>query len=262
MKKNLTFVFVALLAITVKSQITLEKEYSESVIFAYLEGDCYYSVDFVNNQCAIYELGHASKKTVNIDVPTDWYLNDVAFISTNIFNDDNLIEMLVVYYRYVPLTDSTGYYEYQTKVINENGTVLLNVPGGGFSDIIKTGEGETKLMVYIYDFMIYPYTYNTNVYSLPGNPVSSNNEDQTIMLQDAYPNPSGSVVNIPYQVKSNFGGGTLIITDMNGRVIKRLPTENRAGQFILNTNDMAPGQYIYHIQNKGNRTAAKKFVVN
>ncbi len=81
------------------------------------------------------------------------------------------------------------------------------------------------------------------------------------MLQDAYPNPSSSVVNIPYQLKNNFGGGTLIITDMNGRVIKRLPTENRAGQFIFNTDDMAPGQYLYHLQSQNERSAARKFVV-
>ncbi len=137
----------------------------------------------------------------------------------------------------------------------------MNVPGGGYSDIFITSEGKTKLVVYIYDFMIYPYTYKTNIYSLPGVPVSSTDDRQSIILKNAYPNPSSSVVNIPYQIGHNIGAATLVITDMNGKVVRSIQIGNTLGQVQVNTDGLKAGTYIYFIKSPQFRTEGKKIII-
>jgi hypothetical protein len=246
----------------VTAQITLEKEYQEVAEFAYLEGDYYYSIDYINNQSSIYNLDHSLKKTVDIDVPTDWYLNDGAYVSTKMFNNDDLLEMLVVYYKYVLITDTTGYYEYMIKVVNENGTELLNVPGGGYSYVFTTGTGKTKLMIYVYDYSVDPATYQTNIYSIPGQVSSVQNQGEVMKIPDPFPNPTKDIITIPYQLNQAGAEGTIMVTDMEGHKIKILSVKGRKGQIILNTGNLAPGQYLYTLQSKGQTTTTKKFIVN
>ncbi|MEE4259566.1 MAG: T9SS type A sorting domain-containing protein [Bacteroidales bacterium] len=261
MKRFYILLTIAFSTLTMHAQITLENAYPESVAFAYLEGEYYYSVDFINNTCAIYNFDHTLKTVVNFDLATDWYLYDVAFISTKVFNDDELIEMLVVNYKYVAITDTTGYYEYATRVISENGSILLDIPGGGYSDIYNTSEGKSKLMVQTYDFSVSPPVYGTNIYNLPDNDASFNAETSSLTLPPAYPNPSASFINVPYQLNENMSEGTLVITNMNGQEIKRQRIHEKSGMIILNSNNMTPSQYLYFIQSGNLRSGSKKIIV-
>lgn len=261
MKRFFILLTIAFITLTMHAQISLENTYSESVVFAYLEGEYYYSVDFVNSTCTIYNPDHTPKTTVNFDLAVDWYLYDVAFISTKVFNDDALLEMLVVNYKYVAITDSTGYYEYVTQVINENGNVLLDVPRGGYSDIFVTKEGKSKLMVHTYDFSVSPPLYGTNVYNLPDNDASFSKEESSFTLSPAYPNPSGSFINIPYQLNENMKEGTLVIRNMNGQEIQRQDIHKKSGMIILNSKNMAPGQYLYFIQSGNLTSITNKIIV-
>lgn len=261
MKRFYILIAVAFSTLTMHAQITLENAYPKSVAFAYLEGEFYYSVDFINNTCAVYNSDHTLKTMVDFNLTADWYLYDVAFISTRVFNDDELIEMLVVNYKYEATTDTTGYYEYVTRLISENGSVLLDVPGGGYSDIYITNEGKSKLMVQTYDFSVYPPLYGTNIYNLPDNDASFNTESTSFTLPPAYPNPSGSFINIPYQLNENMNEGTLVITNMNGQEIKRQRIHEKKGMIILNFNKTAPGHYLYYIQSGNLKSASKKIII-
>ncbi len=243
------------------SQITLDNVYDGTVEFAYLEGEHYFSIDYINNECSIYSLDYALKQKISIEVPTDWYLNDVSYISAKIFNDDDQIELLAVFYRYIPDTDTTGHYEYHTRVVSESGAVLLDVPGGGYSSIFSTSEGSLKLMVNVYDFSVYVFIAETNIYSLPGEAASSVTESGEIELMNAYPNPTNTDIQIPYRMNSANRNATLILVNINGQEVMRLPVENKSGQLLVPTGNLPAGQYIYYLQNNGYKTAAKKFVV-
>lgn len=96
----LPILLFTLFTLSVKSQINLEQEYTGSASFAYLEGNAYYSADYVNNQCLIYGSDHSLFKTINFTVPADMYLYDVAFVSKYVFDPDELMELLVVCYNY------------------------------------------------------------------------------------------------------------------------------------------------------------------
>jgi Secretion system C-terminal sorting domain len=261
--KNIYLILLVVLlsSTTLKAQISFEHNFSRVVEYDYSEGDYYYSVDYVSNQCNVYNLDYSIKKSVNISVPANWYLNDVAYVSKNMFNNDDLIEMLVVFYRYVAVSDTTGYYEYTTKVINENGTELLNVQNGGYSYIYTDGEGKSKLMIYTYDFSVDPVTYGTNIYSIPGAPSSIQNKFEKTKGPSPFPNPTKGMIQIPFKLKNIHSKGSIIITDINGQVIINHSVSGKQGTFSLDTGNLSSGQYLYTIMSPGMLPSTKKFIV-
>lgn len=250
-----------IITLSVKSQIIKEKDYSGSVLFAYLEGDYYYSVDYINNECSLFGKDYALSQTISLNPPADLFLYEVAFVSSSIFNTDELMEMLVVYYNYMPTSDTSGYYYYTTQVVSENGSVLLDIPGAAYSDIIKYNDGSLKLMVYLYDFNLSQYATNTLVYSLPGNLSSTGSEVSEITLEEPYPNPTNNIVNIPFHIE-NDNNAELILMDIPGRRVNRFTLDSNAESIMINTSQLNPGQYIYYIETGRRRTLAKKIIVN
>ena len=121
------------------AQPVLEKTYDESVNICQLEsiGEVYYSMDVINKQCHIYRLDHSLYKSIPIPTPEGYYLSDVQYVSEKLFNDDNLIELVYSYTKYNP-TETSYYYTYETRLVNENGTTLLTIPGAGLTSIIET----------------------------------------------------------------------------------------------------------------------------
>jgi hypothetical protein len=109
-------------------QITLESTYNHSGTFTNLaqSGYKFYVMDVVANQCRIYNVNHTIWKTINLPVPTDNYLYDIRYISENLFTTDNSLCLAYIYYSY---NTTNQYYTYTTKVIRENGTELLSIPG-------------------------------------------------------------------------------------------------------------------------------------
>jgi len=259
-KKYLVLFGILLFSTLLNAQISLDHNFSQVVEYDYSEGN-YYSIDYVSNECDVYDLDYSIRKSINISVPTNWYLNDVAYVSKKMFNNDDLIEFLVVFYRYVPVTDTTGYYEYTTKVISENGTELLNVPNGGYSYVYTDTQGNTKLMVYTYDFSVNPVIYGTNIYSIPGAPSSIQNNNVKIEEPNPYPNPSNGIINIPFELRDIHSKGSVIVTDMKGRVVLNQSVSGSQGFFSFNSEKLSPGQYIYSILSPGMRPITKKIII-
>jgi len=253
--------FILLLLTTFSSigQITLEKDYNGSVLFAYLESNAYYSANYTSNQVAIYGLDYSLKKYINLTPPANMYLYDVAFVSKHVFNDDDLFELIAVYYNYTPTSDTGGYYYYTTQVVNENGTVLLDIPDGSYSDLIAYNDGSVKLMAYIYDFSISLYVLNTQIYSLPGTLASSTLENSEISLKNPYPNPASNYINIPYRL-DNESPAELILVDISGQEINRVDLPSSSENIMLNTGNLKPGNYIYYMEISGRRILSRKFI--
>ncbi|HEY9114902.1 MAG TPA: T9SS type A sorting domain-containing protein [Bacteroidales bacterium] len=256
----LSFIVLVLIASSAKSQINLEKDFNGSVLFAYLEGNAYYSLNYTNNKVLIYGLDYSLQKSISLSVPANMYLYEAAFVSAHVFNEDNLVELLVVYYNYQPTSDTGGYYYYTTQVVNENGTVLLNVPDGAYSDLLFYNNGSIKLLVNIYDFSASLYPLNTEIYGLTGSISSSTPENAEITLKNPYPNPANNFVNIPYKLEKDMPA-ELILLDINGHEVNRASLTPSSENVILNTSNLSPGQYIYYIETKGKRSLARKIIV-
>lgn len=262
MKQFLFFAYFLVSAQFLSAQVVLEQSYNYSGTFATLEqsGDKFYIMDVPNEQCKIYNTNHSIWKTINLSIPTDYYLYDVNFISENLFNSDNALEILYIYYKYV---SSGDYYVYESRIINENGDELLKVPGGGYCEIKQVGENN-KLMVYVFDYSVSPYTIQTKVYNIGQaatpimNPVASNQ----LMLNDAYPNPSNSYFTIPYQIPEGVDFGNLQLLDINGKILQNHNIDSHFDHLKLNTSTLRKGVYLYKISTQDGYTSeSKKLIV-
>lgn len=266
MKKHcLTSLLVALFLIgAAKAQITFEHEFaglSAASVELPSAGFRYYVMDAGLNQCRIYTPEYALWKTISLPVSIGEYLVDIQYLSENIFNTDNAIELLYVTYRCDTLQ---GYGTYATYVAGESGAILLSVPGGGYSVVYPAKSG-SKLFVWIYDYSVSLYATATRVFGLPGGSSQGGVADvvpgQTLQ---AFPNPASDFIRIPVGGQLQGQELTLSILNTAGQTIHR-QTIPQAPIFIqIDTRTLSPGVYFYRISpiNKPTEIALKnKFTV-
>ena len=130
----------------------------------------YYLMDVPNGQCRIYNTDHSLFKTINCNVPGGFYLSDIKFLSEKLFDNDAGIELLCTFYKY---NSSLNFYEYDSKIINDDGSQIQFIDGGLYNYINKTEENTYKLFSYCFDYSVFPEKVWTNIYNLPGTVVSA-----------------------------------------------------------------------------------------
>ena len=85
-----------------------------------------------------------------------------------------------------------------------------------------------------------------------------------VELGQNYPNPAEGITRIPIDIPQSVNQLNLIVTDLNGKVVKRLNLTNlSAGSEMieLDVNDLPNGQYFYTIETNGVKES-KKMTVN
>lgn len=265
MKKRilLTAVF-AFNVVFIWAQISLEHTYNYSATIVKLEsmGYKYYLMDVPKAQCRIYNIDHSLLKTINCPVPQDYFLADIKLVSENLFNSDASVELACTYYKYVP-TQTTYYYMYGTRIINEAGSILLNIDGARYIYINKAGDNLYKLFTYCYDYSVFPEKVWTNIYSVPGVPVvaqafSAGRED---LWAKAFPNPAAEFVKITYQLPEKIDKGTLRLFDSSGRQVNQFIVDHHSDHLDLDINELSQGVYHYFIEYENSRTPSGKLVV-
>lgn len=264
--KQFTFILSFTVSVVFNSwgQIALEHTYT-SVSAAYIKlpvaGYKYYVMDVANKQCKLYNNDHSLWKTINLSIPTNYYLCDIQFVTEDLFNTDNLIEMLYVSCNY---NTTLKYYTYDTRIVNENGTSLYSMPGAGYSNIYPAETG-SKLLMWIYDFSVFPETVNTMVYSIPGklNTVMTKSPDELkSSLRSAYPNPATSEVTIPYNLPSNVKEAELKLYTMNGILLKSFTVDHTFNSILVKTGELAAGIYVYRIESNTYKSESFKLIVS
>ncbi len=245
------------------AQPVFEHRYEESVNICYLEsaGEIYYSMDVINKQCHLYRMDHSLYKSIPIPTPEGYYLSDVQYVTERLFNDDALVELVYSYTKYVPTTTSY-YYTYETKLVNENGQVLLTWPGAGHTQVLETPSHGKKLLVYEYNYSVIPYRTYTHVYSLPGSQVNATARlTEPVLPAPPYPNPASDLVHIPVELPGNAPGGILAVFDLKGTPVLRYPVTAADSRVVLPASQLAPGTYLYYVEADQARSAAGKIVV-
>ncbi len=231
-------------------QITLENSYSYSASVSEVNNDeyVYFLMDVPQKQCRIYNTSHVLQKTISLAVPDGYYLSDIKFVTKNLFNTDDLIELLYMYQKYIT-TEVGYYYQYGLGVVNENGSSLLTLADGGWAEVSHVSD-DNKLLIYtyIYNPLGY-YDVTTRVYSLGGSSdiIGYSRFENPIV----FPNPAKdhiiiSTNNLPENFKGDF---TLFTID--GLKVLTLPVSKGQEQSI-STGRLTSGTYLYSI-NEGNK---------
>ncbi len=257
----ISFVFL-FLATALNAQVTLEKKYDYSTSVVELEtlGYKYFLMDVPKSQCRIYNLDHSLFKTINCPVPNNFYLADVKYISEKLFDSDDGLELVYTYYKYVS-TSNSYYYEYDSKVINEDGSALTTIDGARYIYVNKTGNDTYKMFAYCFDYSVFPEKVWTNIYNLPGTSVLSMLNKVPEFNLDIFPNPASEKVNIFYTLPENEDEGILHIIDNSGRLINQFTVDNHTNYLSLDVQPYQDGIYHYFIECNGSRTPTKKIVI-
>lgn len=260
MKRTLTIALL-LAGMTLFAQPVYEHTFSESANMAFLDklGEVYYTMDVIGKQCLIYDMDHNLLKSINLPIPDGYYLADIQYLSETLFNQDDLVELVYIYSKYIA---EGYYYTFEARLINENGVDLLTLPSGsGFTTVIETPGSGKKFLVYDYDYSVIPYRTTTIVYSLPDTDTKSTTRSITELEGNAWPNPANQQVNIPVSLPEGVLSGSLEILDINGRIVLSYPITNTMGTVVLPTNRFHSGTYLYQLNTGGSVSEARKIII-
>lgn len=262
MKKTALSIILFLLFGTAHSQISLEATYNHSATYTKLanSGYKYFLMDVSTSQCRIYNTNHSLWKTLALSVPVNNYLYDIKYVSENLFTTDNSLCLLYIYYNY----NSTGqYYTYMAKVVKENGTELLSIPGCQYVYVYNIAGVGTKMFTYSYDYSSYPYPIQTRVYNLPGQLITQANEPEGISggLWGSYPNPTSQFTTIRYELPKGIASAELVITNLVGEILKTYPVEQHSGRIEIPASQYPAGVYLYFLRASDYQSKAEKLIV-
>ena len=263
--KRIGFLIMLLsISLFANSQIVQEKSYQgfSAITQLKIEGYKYYVIDAVNNKCILYNTDHTLWKEIDIPVPDSNFIAEISYVSQHLFNDDDNIEMVVIFAKYVT-SGNFPYYHYTTSVINETGATLMTTDGGGLAEIQKVSEDNAKLLVYVYDLSISVYPASTEVYDIPGVPmkVPDNVGLSSKTAGNPYPNPAGDYVNIPYNLDIRDNTGHLIIFNISGREVRRYKVGKDFESIRVLTTGFPVGTYYYSVKSEHTSARSGKFIV-
>jgi hypothetical protein len=243
------------------AQPVLEHSYEESATLISLEhlGEIYYSMDVVNKRCLVYSMDHVQMKSIPLPTSEGYYLADIQLVSENLFNEDDLLELVYIASRY-NVSDGSYYYSYEARLINENGNTLLDLPGVGYCEVLPSSEGN-KFLTYRYDYSVIPYRTYTQVYSLGGGSQVSSRDMPSLESANAYPNPARGQITIPVELPEGVSKASLVITDMHGRQMLTYPLNRDSEMVLLPAATIPPGTYVYQIDAGAQSPEARKFII-
>lgn len=263
MKKLLLTILLSSTLLMTYGQIIPEATYNHSGTYTNMSvsGYKFYVMDVGANQCRIFNTNHTLWKTINLTVPANHYLYDIRFVSENLFTNDNTLCLAYIYYNY----NTTGqYYTYTARVIRENGTELLNIPGCQYLYLHKINTLGTKLVAYSFNYSTYPnYTVQTHVYNLPGQlPSGADGGTEPLdLMQFARPNPADNFTIIPFSLPKGVNEGELVITDSKGQSIRTIQINSSFESIRVETAQFPRGIYLYYISAGNYRSETSKLVV-
>lgn len=241
-------------------QINPENSYSYSGTYANLSvsGNKFYLMDVGLSQTRIYNTNHTLWKTLSLPVPASNYLYDIKYLSEGLFTSDNSLSLAYIYYAY---DETNAIYTFNAKIVKENGTVLLTIPGCQYMEIRDLGGDGLKLLAFCYDYTVSPYTIQTRIYSLPGTLLSAENMPLPAGPALPYPNPASDYTTIPYSLPGGTRTANISISDLQGKVIDQMTINSNADRITLPTGQYQSGMYLYSIEAGSQRIKSGRFLV-
>lgn len=250
-------VFIIILTCPKKSiaQITLEHTFNSNVSFGgefFDNGDenYYILINPDDNQIKLYNMDYSLYKTITIIPPSGYKINGLSFLTKTLFNPDDKLEFLVMFYN----ATSNSNISTTNKLYNED-EILIKDFGYYFlttTNILKINN-QYCLSLLCYTNNTLPFTYKTEIYSLPGAMSTSIAETGNINNHFSlpFPNPSNSFINLPYNL--NQGQQSVMrISNIQGQLIELKQLDYEFDKIILNVSNYTKGIYVYEVNGISN----------
>jgi hypothetical protein len=259
MKKTYFLILMLLGYLSANSQITLEHTHTVAGSGANLttvnlssSGYKYVLTETESSQVKLYNTNHSLWKTLNIPTIEGFTLQAVFHISEGLFDINNEVEYVASYYNF-----STNPAQFYVKVVNENGTVIKDLPNRGYLGVGATSSNTFKLIVTDVDLI-------REVYSLPGTSSTLRipNTDGVGTLGNSFPNPATHEITIPYELNNLNSTGLINIYDNTGKLVESLTIDKSFDNIQLDLSNYSSGLYHYNIILGGNKSISKSFVKN
>jgi hypothetical protein len=252
MKKVLLTLFTISLCIVGTAQITLEKTFTNAGgptnPFVTDSGIKYAHTNTTTNKVTIYNSDFSIYKTISFSLSANEEMGAAYHLSDKLFNSDSQIEFIIV------ITNSTAGTQ-SMKAYNENKQVIKDFGDRSYAHVFHH-NGVTKLNVtkLTYNSTTSEYIYKNEIYSLPGYILSLPNNENDPTL-NAYPNPSNSVINLPYQLTQGQSA-TMNIYNASGQLVATKEIDSSFDKIKLDVSTYKAGIYFYVYNG-----ITKKFVV-
>ena len=218
------------------AQITLEKTYASENLQVYTNATetYYYSVGQLST-IKIYNADFTLKKQFTLASPVSISSYDNFILSKNIFNTDNLLEIVTV---------SGNYPNYSIKIYNEDGTLVKDFGTGyqfddefDFHVFHDNSTNTNKLRLYKSS------TISTEIYNLGTTSLASKEIQEKTKLA-AFPIPTNKTLNV---VNPNNGNNKIQIFDTTGKIVLSKSFQVSESKILLNVENLPNGIYIYKI---------------
>lgn len=260
----IAFVMANIFAIQSYGQIVFEQSFPYSGTMTRLEKDGakFYLMDVPAQECRLYNLDYSLFKEIKLDIPSNMYLYDIQFVTQNLFDSDDGIELLYVFYQYVQTPD-TYYYIYTTRIADENGSILLDLPGASWTEI-KNGSGtDSRMLNFITDYSVYPYPVETRIYRLPGQLTDLEGQVLARTSDDKFfPNPTTGLIGRSRGGFNTDDQADWVILDSTGKLIARCPLQDTGDALDLRSLGLADGCYLVRLESKNFQTKFQQIVLS
>ena len=256
MKKTILLFSLFVFVLSVKSQISLEHtfttDYSGVAWFSTSAGGIKYYIinDTISNQVTFYNEDYSIYKTVQVNRPSGYSIN-VLNPSDQLFNTDNSLEFICYFVK-------SNYPNYIVKIsiYNENGQILKDFNYNYIaSPVIISNGNNTKLCIRA-NSKNSNSNYVDEIYSLPGHLASSLKSFITNEREQPYPNPTNTIINLPYNIKTGTTS-ILRIYNINGQLIQEKQIDSIFDNLLLDVSAFHSGIYLYEYNGISN-----SFIVN
>jgi len=251
----ITFIIIHVFAF---SQINLEKTYEGSAGLSKINENTYYYYNFdtTYNQCIIYNEQHNQIKSVDVPLQDGQFLSSITYLSKNLFDMDAELEFVYTYTQW-QLVDTVWYLYYYSNIINEDGSLLTEIPGAQYLNVTNLDNG-SSLLAWIYDFSVSSYPIETKAYHLPGN-YSKLNDNKTTEQADAWPNPCSQQIYLPVQDNAL----SIKVFNSQGQLIDIIGSTKGESSVKYSVNHLPAGVYFYQIINdKQTSGSTQKFIIH
>lgn len=261
--------FIALTVLIVftlqsQAQILFEQAYPYSGTITQLEkeGAKFYLMDVSANECRLFNLDYTLFKTIRLSVPADRYLYDIQFVTQHLFDTDDGVELLYVFFQYVQ-TATSYYYIYTTRIADENGSLLLDLPGASWTLIENIDGSGSRMMMYVTDYSVYPYPVETRIYRLPGQVTGAEPAVAADFSDDrVFPNPTSGFIRVQPRQLFASDRAEWVILDSSGKLLARVPVFDPGKPVDLKSLGLVAGTYLVRMESENHQTKFQKVVLN
>lgn len=203
------------------------------------------SNDTIKNEVEIYNEDCSLYKVISLIRPLGYTLS-IRNVSEQTFNTNTTLEFLCLYYR--TSTDC------KMAIYDENAILIKDLGAFNFYpeiDIVSNGKSSVLILE----------DYSSEVkkdiiYSLPQKQTNSIQSTSSTTEMQPYPNPSKTIINLPYSLNgSNLS--SMRIFDSNGKLVTQKKISSAFDAIKLNVNNYQPGIYFYEYNGISNKFIVK-----